>query len=117
MMTSTGCCLRSACVSAVFRKLAIESDAVVMRMLSMPAETEGPETATIRPMRARTTTISSSVTPDAAHALLRGFETKGTSTRVSTLQAGVPAPQLVLPTDDVCIQPFATGLAVAAEAD
>src|SRR5438270_1288417 len=88
MFSSIGCWRRSARFTAALRNVATESVADTSRTLSTPAEAEGNATAAISPMMATTTIISISVTP------LLGF-----------------------PTEDIGIQSFAAGLAVAAVTD
>src|SRR5215475_3641142 len=94
MISAITCWRRSARFRAPFRKLAIESDAEVSRMLSSPVEMAGKETPTISPMIAMTISSSTRVTPAAPRRLL-----------------------LALPTDDVRIQPLSAGLSVGAVGD
>src|SRR5437870_1564102 len=63
MISSIGCCRRSARLTAALRKLATELEAEAIRTLSMPADMEGAETATISAMMVTTTIISIRVTP------------------------------------------------------
>src|SRR5215831_830909 len=91
MMTSTASWRRCERLTAALRKAATESVADTMRTESSPAERAGKDTPTTSPMIARTTTISTRVTP-------RRF-------------------LFVLPADDIGIDSFAAGLTVRAHGD
>src|SRR5262245_59646776 len=86
MITSTASWRRCERLTAALRKAATESVADTMRTLSSPEERAGKDTPTTSPMIARTTTISTRVTP-------RRFLS-------------------VLPADDIGIDSFAAGLTV-----
>src|ERR1035437_4039959 len=106
MTTSTGCWWRSARFTAALRKVATESAADTMRTLSSPAEAAGKLRPTIRAMMATTTTISTRVTP-------RRVRVRAS---LGCTRRSLMPPLLILPTEDVGIDPFAAGLAIGAEA-
>src|SRR5437016_272397 len=108
----------------------MESDVEARRTLSIPAPTEGAETATMSPTMAMTTRSSISVTP------FSGARGRGTGAEAQTpfrrggavlhdrrASASIPwpltpdprPPLLALPTDNVGIQSIAARLAVLAQ--
>src|ERR1017187_403604 len=128
IITTTGCSLRSACVTAAFRKLAMASPVEASRTLSRPAETEGRETLTTIPMTAITTSISISVTPLVGQTIaFRGLSPLARARNIDrrhkpivcpteTPRAGHARPLLAFPTDHIGINSVAAGLAIGAVA-